>query len=471
MTVDPKLSAYAHMINALHARWTPHSGQVPVGQAYFRDGKTSLFVQCGRKWGKTELALYFLWRIAKTFPGAPCYYIAPLQKQAREIIWANPRLVNFGPREWLLEGNRGVSEAEMRLRFANGSFIKLDGSDNWDSYRGPEFKVCVYEEYKDMDPRFRGAMSPNAAVLNGLELFIGTPPDRECEYVELAKEHQLDPAKFFFQAPTWQNPKIAREWLQKKKAELYRKGEGDQWEREYEAKYVKGGAAKIFPMISEKIVRPHAEVVKEIERDRKKLHWFWWADPAAASCFAVLLLAINPFNKKIYVLDEIYETDQGKMSVRQIGKEITAKRDELWARGEWREGYDEAEKWFQSEWIDNFPEENGLEPSHKAKNDKDSGLSLIKDILLGSHLVISDRAAKFFWELDNYFKDKNGRIPKVNDHLIDCFRYILGAEGYELKGETEYRESEDENFRGEALRAPVSDFDADGAGADWEDYS
>ena len=54
------------------------------------------------------------------------------------------------------------------------------------------------------------------------------------------------------------------------------------------------------------------------------------------------------------------------------------------------------------------------------------------DIMRYNKLVISDRCVKTFWELDNYIKDANGNIPKVNDHQIDNFRYLLGAEMYDI---------------------------------------
>jgi hypothetical protein len=80
--------------------------------------------------------------------------------------------------------------------------------------------------------------------------------------------------------------------------------------------------------------------------------------------------------------------------------------------------------------LDNFDEH--FEPSMKSANSKDSGLTLIKDIILQGKLHISDRCIKTFWELDNYYKDKNGNIPKKDDHLIDNFRYLLAALHYSL---------------------------------------
>lgn len=459
--IEQLTSDYADTINGLHENWEPHDSQWPIIDAIFYQEIRSIFLRCGRKWGKTEMALYILWRIARQFPRSPCYYFAPQQNQARGILWEDPRIKMFGPREWLLPGNRGISESDMVLRFTNGSFIKIDGSDNFNKYRGPRYKVAVYDEYKDADPRMRRAMRPNASVLQAIDVYMGSPPEvPNSDYQLLDMEHKNDREKRSFHEPTWRNPHISKKWLKDEKTGLYRRGEGDEWEREYAAKYIKGGASTIFPMLDEAMIRKHDEVIKEIYRDRKKLKFYWWADPAGATCFAILFVAINPYSKKVYVLDEIYEKDQNRMTVKKIGREIIEKRDDLVGRAlPWRGGYDEAATWFVNEWIDCFPDEEALEPTHKASNDKMAGLSLIKDIMLENLLVISDRCVNFFKELENLQKDKNGKIPKKDDHLIDDFRYILAAEFYELKPKAEYREDFDENFRGDRLIDQLKDDD------------
>lgn len=449
---------WSETITALHERWTPHTGQDPVIAAVFADEIKSHFIRCGRKWGKTEVALYLLWRIAQSFPGSPCYYFGPLQTQVREIVWTDPRMTTFGPRNWLLEGSRGVNETQMLMRFQNGSFIKLDGTDNYNKYRGVKYKIAVYDEYKDCDPRMRKAMRPNASVLDGTDVFMGSPPDiKGTDYETLDLEHQREENMRSYHAPSWDNPHISKKWLYDEKRKLYLRGEGDEWEREYAAKYVKSGSQSIFPMLDQSMVVPHDKLMRELYRDRRKLRWYKWFDPAGATCFAVLFVAINPYSKKVYILDEIYEKRQIEMTTKRLGRRAIEKRRELYDKNKaWRMGYDEAATWFVNEWIDNFPQEDNLEPSSKAKNDKADGLTLIKDIMLGGLMQISDRCKKFYWEMDNLAKDKNGNIPKANDHLIDDLRYILGSEGYTLNKEQEYREEVDEDFRGESLERAIS---------------
>jgi hypothetical protein len=423
-----ELEVYASILKGLQERWRPHPGQINVGRALIQDGVRDIFVQAGRNWGKTNLVSYLLWRWALMNPGSENYYFAPYMKQAREIIWAPRVIQNFGPREWV-QGD--PNNTEMRITFKNGSFIKADGSDNVESYRGVKPKgLIIFDEFKDFREEFYEAFDPNRAAHNAPLIIIGTPPGRESQFTKVREAYKADPNKRYFHGPTSQNPHISKDWLANKKAELEARGEEDVWQREYEALDVAHSQTKLFPMLKREHIVAHETVLQRIKRDRKRLEWVLWCDPAAASTFAVLFAAHNPYTKELFLLDEIYETEQQLLTVNQIGQRIKAKKEEIEDRYEWRQGYDEAATWFANEMLDNFSEH--YEPSNKSANQKDVGLTLIKDMLLKNKLIISDRCVKTYWEMDNYYKDGTGKIPKVFDHLIDNLRYILAALYYSL---------------------------------------
>lgn len=462
-----ELQRIATGLEALHKQWRPHDGQIVIGRSLIYEDKKRVFASCGRNFGKTDLMSYLLWRWAWTFPGSENYYFAPFQKQAREIIWASKRIQSFGPFSWV----ESYNNTELRIRFNNGSFIKLDGSDNVDAYRGVKPKgLSVYDEFKDFRPEFHEAYEPNLAAYDSPLFIIGTPPEVENHFITVQEATKASQHGAVYRFPSSANPHIPRQWLDEKKAELYARGEGDKWEREYEARFVRGGASTIFPMLRpDRHVRSHASIMHEIARDKRKLDWYLWADPAGASCFAVLFVAINPYTRRIYVLDEIYETSQAEMTVLSIGKRIFAKRDELFRHNDkqWRQGYDEAETWFHNEMLDHFSE--GFEPTRKAKSDKLSGLSLIKDCLLKDTLVISDRCQKLLWEMLNYRKDGNGKIVKQNDHAIDCLRYVLDADNYSLVNTLEVNPEASEDYRGSRIEDDFPGFSETGEPVDdWE---
>jgi hypothetical protein len=429
VTDHPEIQRIVKGLAELHKLWTPHAAQIKIGSPLISGEVTEVFAQCGRNLGKTELVSYLLWRMAWTYSGSENYFFAPYMKQAREILWSSKRVQTFGPSDWIAD----VNNTEMRITFTNGSFIKLDGSDNVEAYRGVKPRgLTVYDEFKDFRPEFHDAYDPNRAAHNSPLIIIGTPDEfDDSQFSRMADQFARDSRKAFFQIPTSENPYISKDWLEKKKAELYALGEAEKWEREYEAKRVRGGAKSIFPMLGQSHVRPHAELMARIWKDRKKLEWILWADPASASCFAGLFAAHNPYSKELYLLNEIYELSEAEMTVGRIWPRFTAIRDDLYSDGEWRQGYDEASAWFASEVFDQFSE--GLEPTQKMKSDKVTGLSLIKDALLQKKLWISDRCPKLFWEMERYRKDDSGKIPKKNDHLIDCLRYTVDALNYSTK--------------------------------------
>ena len=438
--------AYLQTIEALHSRWEPHETQIDVGRALFADDVKDIFVQCGRKWGKSEIAIYMLWRWANTYPGSRCYYICPFAKHAREIVWASRRIQDFGPQNLVYSHN----STSMRTTFNNGSFIKCDGADNYAAYTGINPHFLVYDEFKDFRVEFHETMDPNRSVYDSPLVIIGTPPKVSGQYTEMAQECRDDEDKRHFHFPTEKNPHISKDWLEAKKKQLYARGEGDVWEREYMAKFNRGGKGAIFPMLKDAIVKPHNEIIESIARDKKKLIWGDAVDPGTTTCFAALFGCHHPYLKTVYLLDEIYETDQKKTTVKQIGSRLYDIRDELFNRDVWAQTYDEAAAWFPGEMQDHFPDRDcGFLPTQKALNKKEDGLSLIKDIMLADKLVISDRCEKLFWEMENYVLDKKGKIPKENDHLIDCLRYLLAIWNYQLTDEEDPEEiiKKDENIR------------------------
>lgn len=412
----------AKALNDLNSRWTPHHAQQKILNALFLYLRRIVMAELGRKGGKTEIICYFLWRLAMLVPGG-YYYFAPELKQAREIVWASGRVQNFGPPEYIHD----LNNSDLRITLTNGSFIKIDGSDNPNAMRGIQPHGLAYDEFKDFRPEFHKAMGPNLAVFKAPLLICGTPPEQlELDHYDKLKAQAIRRGAYF-NMPTWCNPHIDRQWLLEEKADLYERGDGDVWEREYAAKRVRGGANAIFPMWSrQKHVRPHADVMAEVLRDRKRLIWQVICDPGNATVFGVLFRAINPYTRVVYRLDEIYERNQAETSTSRIIPRIRAMREELFPNWEaygisWEQIYDEAATWFATEALNSFGEV--FTPTRKATKKKDEGISLQKDQMLHGLTVVSDRCSFFIKETENYIRDKNGNIPKVDDHLVDADRY------------------------------------------------
>lgn len=462
--------------------WQPHPVQAKIKNSLFSQGKKKIFVECGRKFGKTDFLIFILYRIALSQPNSACYYISPLQKQAKELIWANNRLQLFflpkvDPKTGLTPTGHNQQEAfkiyeelkerymagepnntEMRIKFKNGSFIKLDGSDQYESYRGINPHAIAYDEFKDHHPRFHVGMDPNLATFNAPLIVVGTPPvgedDNGDQFTELADFCMKDPESEHIHSTPYDNPYISNEWLDKKKAELYSRGKEDEWLIEYMAQRIKSGSRSIFPMFDgpsflpsmdmptideDKPVhtvhyRPYSECWEKVTKYHKDWDYFMAFDPASASTFAVIFGAINRKSKEVVLLNEIYEKSKMKMTSKRIFSRAMAMADGFPVLIEdIRMIYDTAATWFQNEVNDQFG--YNLEPAmkdinRKSNNEKENRLNLIKDMLFDGYLILSDQCPCMAWEIANHRTDEHGRIPKEDDHLLDAFRYGLANHHY-----------------------------------------
>lgn len=429
-SLPPGLQEYARCLKALHKIWQPHQGQIPVGRALFSEGVKRVFCQFGRRAGKTEMAAYSMIRWALTNPGSAIYFLGPEQKQVREILWEPGRIQALVPPEFLAgEPNNTM----MRIRFKNGSFIKLDGSDSINSYRGLRMSFLVIDEYKDCDPLLLDVITPSLKDFDAPLLVIGTPPDAEDHYTQLAAEIRADPESRYFQMPSTGNPYLKPEVLERERLKLVARGDEDVWRREYLAEFVPGGKRAIFPMYNDKThVAPYAAMHAEIRRTFGQWDFFVAADPGTASVFAVLLGAINRFDRRVFICDELYETNQLETSVGRVWPRVNAKLQEL-APDHLRDEspiivVDEAAASVRVELLDRFGVNSW--PTRKAQNSKLDGLSLVKDLMLSKKLLLSDRCKDLSAEIRGYMLNKQGQPLKAKDHAIDALRYLLGVANY-----------------------------------------
>lgn len=100
-------------------------------------------VVCGRRFGKTYLALPWLCHNAMTMGGVH-YYIAPSYVMARQIAW---RLLKEIAKDWIVYKNESLLCAELE----GGGMIYLKGAENKDSLRGVSLSSAVLDEFAFMD--------------------------------------------------------------------------------------------------------------------------------------------------------------------------------------------------------------------------------------------------------------------------------------------------------------------------------
>jgi len=423
----------------LAAKRFPHKGQAKIIRAIFNDRCKVVQGQCGRSYGKTETVLYVAWRYALTYPNSEVYIICPEIKQAKKIYWLPRRLQYYGPQEFVAEHR----DSELRIVFTNGSYIILDGCENYDSLRGIKPNFVVYDEFQHHSQFFdEDVMQPNLSGGNVTLCVFGTPPRRHCYYSEF-RENLLEnirkgnPKYQYFELPSVENPSLDKEWLSEKKADLVRRNKLNVWLREYEGKQAFDTEHAVFPFLSEKKhVFAHNYLLDVIKPDRHKLEWYALYDPGTATCFAALLIAVNPYTSQIYILGEIYAKDKRLMTAKAVYDRATEMKKALYNNDSaWVEYYDEAATWFANEIRELYSK--NIMPTRKQQAIKTheegrAGESILNTLMDGDEnkFLMSDKCENLLWEMTNYVVDEQGKYPRKNDHLVDLLFYFVQNSGY-----------------------------------------
>lgn len=154
--------------------FAPRKYQIPILKALDRGIKRAVWV-CHRRAGK-DLTI-FNW-VIKTLVQSrkSCFYILPTYSQSKKIIWEGMtkdgvRFLDYIPKE-LIEKK---SEAELSIRFTNGSYLQLVGSENYDRLVGTNPSICVFSEMALQNPIGWEYMRPILAENDGVAIFISTP--------------------------------------------------------------------------------------------------------------------------------------------------------------------------------------------------------------------------------------------------------------------------------------------------------
>jgi hypothetical protein len=400
-----------------------------------------------------------------TIPNGQFYYIAPFYNQAAELIWKPGRLQNF-----LLSQEKGIDlrskyikdihETDRRVTLKNDSFIKLIGSDNFEAGRGLNPDGAVGDEYKDSDYRFYQGFNKNLLAKKAPIVLVGTPPNTTDHFFcRTEEEFKVDPRGSYFKMPTHTNPYIDKEELELEKQASIAKGEWAEYMREVMAEIVPGGANAIFPMFQiplldmagkfvgeSRHVKPQEEIDRRVQQYPKDYNYYVAFDPGSSLVFGVLFMAVHKFTKQVLILDEIYETNRNETSPKKIWPRAVAIMQRYLPVESWYKVYDYAATWFQVEINNEY--RVALTPCTKDVNKKDVALSLIKDFMMAdceeeSLFLVSNRCTKFIWEITNYSTDEHGKIPKLNDHLIDALRYNFNSAGLSTVPRDRHKRSSD----------------------------
>ena len=279
----------------------PHPGQSEImkSKARFK------VVVCGRRFGKTMLAIIMILSAALEQPNGLYWYIAPTYRQAKNIAW---RLlisrINMFPKWW--RDKCKIEKNTMTIELPNHSIIELKGAMDPDSLVGSGLDGVVLDEYA-MDaygtaPVWKEAIRPALSDKRGWAIFISSPRGYN-HFYELYDYAQSNAAEGW---ECWKMPTKINPYITKRELEAARREIGDDlFSQEYEAEFRKrsGLVYKEFDRST--------HVIPEIEPKDIPSQWQMeiGLDFGASHPTAVLFVMFDHVTDTAYVVDEHYESE------------------------------------------------------------------------------------------------------------------------------------------------------------------
>lgn len=243
--------------------WQPRRYQFPAWDYLQRGGKHAELVW-HRRAGKDELALH--WAAVAAFTRVGNYWhCLPKATQARKALWeaVNPhtgkrRIYEAFPPE-IQASVGGINDAEMRIRFVNGSTWQVIGSDNFDTLVGSPPVGITFSEWPICNPAAWAYLRPIFAENNGWVLFNGTPRGKNHAF-RTFHGAQKESSSFAQILRVHDTGIFSKEQLDKERRELindYGEEYGQSvYEQEYECSFE---AANIGAILGRAIVKAESE--------------------------------------------------------------------------------------------------------------------------------------------------------------------------------------------------------------------
>lgn len=247
-------------------------------------------INCGRRAGKSTLAVYKLLELATKKTDQIVWYVAPTYKQAKAIMWS--MLSNIVPATAIKKKN----ETELSIILKNGSEILLKGADNPDSLRGVRIDFCIFDEVAFFDKwdECWKVIRPTLMDSRARVWFISTPNGFN-HFKELADK--TDQGWKYFHFTTYDNPFIPRDEIEASRLEL---------DEDSFAQEILGEFRKMSGLIYKTFNRDvHMVKIPDITQNYTYARSL---DSGFGHKTALLYFAVNSTGNTIYCYDGLYQS-------------------------------------------------------------------------------------------------------------------------------------------------------------------
>lgn len=367
-------------------------------------------VNCGRQFGKTTLAVEEIKGVAVA-KEARIVYVATTIQQARDIAW------NMLKKE--LQGitvrTRESPNLEIEVKNIKGttSIIQLKGWESVDTLRGQQFDFIVLDEVASMRNfwlNWQEVLIPTLSFRLGSVMFISTPKGFN-HFYDLNNSELKDKDFKSFHFTSYDNPYLDKEELENTKS----KSTPDRFAQEYLASFQKTQGLVYKEFDREKHL--YEELPKENYQYRfQKLGAvdFGYRNPAA-------ILTVMFDGERLFVDDEWYKR---KRTDIQIAEYVAlCKFKEVYPDPENQGGVEELRR-----------KQVNVREVVKRKGSVESGIKMIRELLLRGDLLINKKCVNLISEFEMYSYDddkvernENENPIKSNDHALDALRYLVSS--------------------------------------------
>jgi len=355
---------------------------------------------CGRRWGKTTLAVEEIKGLALSKNARICY-IAPTIQQARDIAWSM-MLEEFKP--IIVKAVESPSR-EIIVRNLKGgtSLIQLRGWEAIETLRGQFFDFIVIDEVASMrgfNVLFQEIIRPTLTDTKGQVMFISTPKGFN-HFYDLFNTKDEDYKSFHF--TSYDNPFIPKEEIDKAGKEIPE----DRFAQEYLADFRKteGLVYKEF----NRTIHVSGEQPKTVVDTIIGID-FGYTNPSS-----IIPVKIDGDNH-YWVNEEFYKTHQTTEQIAEQAKLYGSTKC-----------YPDPAEPDRIEIL----KKNGLNCREVSK-DIVSGVDRVRELFKQNRIHISPDCKNLIHELETYRypekkQDQNEteKPVKENDHALDALRYAL----------------------------------------------
>lgn len=373
-------------------------------------------LNCGRRWGKTTLAVEMMLLKAFAKP-VKIAYIAPTIQQARDIAFAMLK-------KELQPIVKDINESRLEFKVktqedGEESLIFLRGWEAIETLRGQAFDFLILDEVASMRNFWIGwqeVLRPALTDNVGGAMFVSTPKGFN-HFYDLFNTELKDKDFKSFHFTSYDNPFLNKEEIENAKATI----PIERFEQEYMASFQKTQGLVYKEFNREKHLY---EELPEGEYEKLGGVDFGFRNPAG-------VLDIRFFKERFWVEEEWYKRERTDAMIADYVK--ASDFDEVYPDPESAGGVEELKQ-----------RSINVREVLKGKGSIVMGINKVKEALITGKLKINKRCVNLIAELEmySYDDDKGDRNEdenplKANDHLLDALRYVIMMKDVGLDMEAE----------------------------------